>query len=236
MIFIFIAPTNHIHMKKNLLLALLIALSINSNAQILGSLVSIAPASALQGQTLITTITEQPGTFMISSPPCDNYGIYLQQGNTIIYCNSYNWMWQDVFDAEFSIPAAAPLGYYSVYVASGHYDWMQGTCVTIGYWELPNGFEVVLGNGVNDNNHELKNPVVTPNPFFENATILFSNGEGKKYQLMVLDAFGREVSRSIIDNDHIALNMKDFDAGIYFYKLDGLENKNSFTGRFVVKE
>ncbi|MEO8085225.1 MAG: T9SS type A sorting domain-containing protein [Bacteroidota bacterium] len=223
-------------MKKNLLLILILFLSGISKAQVLGNLVSIVPASAPQGQTLTTTITEQPGTFMVSSPPCDNYGIFLLQGIDTIFCNSYNWQWMDVFDAEFSIPAAAPLGFYDVYVASTHYDWWTGTCQTLGYWQLPAGFEVTLTNGLNMMNTELKSPVVSPNPFNEKATINFSNREGKKYQLIVIDAFGREVTRSIIDRDHIPLNMKDFDSGIYFYKLDGLENKNSFTGKFVVSE
>ncbi len=223
-------------MKKNLLLLSFIAVSLNSFSQILGNLVSIAPNTAVQGQTLVTTITEQSGTFMFGSPPCDNSGIYLQQGNTTIFCNSYNWIPMDMYDVEFTIPAAAPIGFYDVYVASAHYDWMQGTCTTLGYWLLSSGFEVTLANGIHSSANDMMNPVVSPNPFNENANIFFSNAEGKKYSLTVIDSHGRVVYQTLADSDHFALSRKNFYSGIYFYKLEGLENKISFTGKFVVTE
>ena len=226
--------TNLYHMKKNLLLTILVVLSFNSFAQILGNLDSVNPNTAQQGQTLTTTITEAAGSYLVGSPPCDNYGIFMIQGIDTIFSNLYNWQWMDVVDVEWTIPPAAPLGFYDVYVASSHYDWWQGTCTNIGYWVLPSGFEVTLANGIKTNSNESMKPVVSPNPFRETAKISFDNHAGKIYTLTVMDCFGREVYREMVKSDQTIINGENLDAGIYFYKLEGLDNNKSYAGEFVV--
>ncbi len=223
-------------MKKYFVLFLLASATINTHSQVLGNLDSVNPNTATQGQTLITTITQVAGSYLLGSPPCDNHGIFLLQGIDTIFCNSYNWQWMDVVDAEFTIPAAAPLGFYDLYVASTHYDWWWGTCTTLGYWVLYNGFEVTTNTGIGNNDINEINPVVYPNPISEKGILTFSNKERKKYDLSVMDSYGRRVFSDIVSSGHVSLTSKDLEAGIYYYSLNGPENKNRFTGKFVIIE
>ncbi len=116
-------------MKKNLLIILFALLSnFTSNAQI----TSIRPNHAVQGQSLMTTITLSDGVMQNSTPPNNNLGIYLQNGGTTIYAtnayspfasfyylnNSGTVTWYDSTRAPFNIPANTPSGYYDVVLVS----------------------------------------------------------------------------------------------------------------------
>lgn len=221
-------------MKNYLVLFLFATATINTHSQVLGNLDSVNPNTAIQGQTLITTITQVAGSYMLGSPPCDNHGIFLLQGIDTIFCNYYNWQGMDVVDAEFTIPPAAPTGFYDLYVASAHYDWWWGTCTTIGYWVLYSGFEVTTNTAIGNNDIEEINPVVYPNPITEKGILNFSNKERKQYVLSVMDSYGRMVFTEIVNTGHVPLTSKDLEAGIYYYILTGPENKNSFTGKFAI--
>ena len=221
-------------MKKYLVLFLLASATINTHSQVLGNLDSVNPNTATQGQTLITTITQVAGSYLLGSPPCDNHGIFLLQGIDTIFCNYYNWQWMDVVDAEFSIPPAAALGYYDLYVASAHYDWWWGTCTTLGYWVLYNGFEVTTNTGTGHNVFEEINPAVFPNPMSDKGFIRFSNNERRQYKLSVMDSYGRIVFSDIVSTDRVSLNSKVLEAGIYYYTLTGPEDQNTFTGKFAI--
>ena len=203
-------------------------------AQIVGNLVSIYPNSELQGQTLITTITAPSVQFTISSAPCDNYGIRLVQGAYIIYSNSYNLTFgNDYLDAEFTIPGAAPTGWYDVYVESGYYDW--NGCVSLGDWVLYSGFEVTGTTLVRESTTSAT-ATVDPNPFSGQGLLSFNNPERKKYRLTVLDSFGRKVQQQETGEQQIELSRNTYNPGIYFYRLEGMENKFYCMGKFVVVE
>lgn len=223
-------------MKKYFALFFWASSIINTHAQILGNLDSVNPNTATQSQTLTTTITQVAGSYMFGSPPCDNHGIFLLQGIDTIFCNFYNWQWLDVVDAEFTIPAAAQLGFYDLYVASTHYDWWMGTCTTLGYWVLYNGFEVTTNTGIHDIGNGEINPVIYPNPISEIGILNFSNKESKQYELSVMDSYGRIVFSEIVSSSHVSLTSKDLEAGIYYYSLNGQENNETFTGKFVIVE
>jgi hypothetical protein len=223
-------------MKKILILILLIAASVNSFSQILGNLVSIAPNNAPQGQTLVTTITGPAGSFTMSSPPCDNYGIRLVQGATIIYSNSFNiWWGNDILDAEFSIPAAAPTGYYDVFVSSGYYDWWTGNCQSIGDWVLYSGFVVTSTTDVGEN-FSSGSVSLYSDPVTGEVALGFRNADGKKHTLSVVDAFGKLIFSENTTSSKAILNRDRLAAGIYFYRLEGLDNKELWTGKFIVTD
>jgi|GEM_PF-3452227 len=223
-------------MKKILLLFSFSLASLFSYSQILGNLQSVYPNSAAQGQTLTTTITEVPGSFMMSSPPCSNHEVLLVLGTDSIFSNSYNIPWIDEVDAEFTIPPAATPGFYDVYVGGSYYDWWSGTCITTGYWVLYGGFEITGTTNIGPDKVSAVTVNISPNPFVEKASLSFSNAGHKKYRLSVMDSFGRKVYTEVIDQQEAELSRNNFEAGIYFYKLEGLENKISVTGKFIVLE
>jgi uncharacterized repeat protein (TIGR01451 family) len=130
-------------MKKFLqLLPLTLIITLSSFAQV----VSINPDSAIQGQTLITTITMTAGQFSMGSPPFMSSDIYLQQGATIIYTYSgysmSNVYWgTDSLWTQFDIPGGAPLGYYDLHVVDYDQFFMPTDYV------LPNAFLVSPPDG-----------------------------------------------------------------------------------------
>lgn len=102
---------------------ILVIHSVNAFAQV----VSITPSTAQRNQTLTTTITLATGVMSMASPPMDPSDIYLQQGSTIIYPNSYDpftnvydiyGFASDMLDVQFTIPSNAQLGWYSVHVTN----------------------------------------------------------------------------------------------------------------------
>ncbi|MBK7571608.1 MAG: T9SS type A sorting domain-containing protein [Bacteroidetes bacterium] len=113
-------------MKKNLLLLTFLLFSFCSYSQI----VSIVPNSSAKGVTLPTVITMATNTFYSSSPPQGLNDIYLQQGATIIYVNSFDpainvypggaWpsFYSDSMHVDFTIPANALPGFYDVHVVT----------------------------------------------------------------------------------------------------------------------
>ena len=223
-------------MKKTLLLILFSAWTGNATSQIWGNLVSIDPDSALQGETLTTTITAQPGTFMMASPSCSNTDIYLVQGNYQMIATSFNVIWQDQLSVDFTIDNTAPLGYYDVYMGSGHYDWWTGDCINNGWWVLYNGFRVTGPTGIKNENATEKQPVVYHDPLTGSITLFFSNAERKNFSITVIDSRGRTVFNTATGNDRVELNRKDIEPGIYFYRIEGVENKTLFSGKFISTE
>lgn len=111
-------------MKKHLLLLSLLFLSLCSYSQV----VSIVPNSAAKGSTLQTVITMTSMTFYNSSPPQGLNDIYLQQGATVIYVNSFDpainvypggpWpsIYSDSMYVDFTIPANVMSGNYDLHV------------------------------------------------------------------------------------------------------------------------
>ncbi len=112
--------------------------------------VSITPSSAFRGQTITTTISLAAGTMYTSSPSMGASDIYLQQGATIIYTDSYSmsqWntlpsfpYFDDSFTTDFTIPAGAPFGWYDVHVVTyeNPAPWINNPV----YHVLANGFLV----------------------------------------------------------------------------------------------
>lgn len=218
-------------MKKNLLVIFLSVSSLMSYSQFQGNLLSINPNSGMQGQTLITTITTPGNYYLVSSPPCDNQGIFLLQGTDSIFASSYNFYWPDQFEVEFTIPAAAPIGFYDVYLIGSYYDWWG--CTPYGYWMLSGGFEVTMGTEVKDpDGGPAQGIQISPNPLSEKSVLAFSNPERMKYRLAVMNSMGKTVYIRVTDGSRMELNRKDFEAGIYYYRLDGLENNYSAAGKF----
>jgi len=182
---------------RNLILLFLVAISYvaGSNAQ------SIVPNSALQGQSLQTTITLVQGTMFNSSPPMGFQDIYLQQGATIIYANSSYFSTIDWFNywdplsgyiytdsgvPTFDIPANAPAGLYDVVVNTYPNQWGGPSTNTIPsafYIGVPAG--TIQGfvyfdtnqNGVRDvNEPPMVNSVVQFSPGNE---IALTNSQGE---------------------------------------------------------
>ncbi|MEO8086723.1 MAG: hypothetical protein ABI763_07885, partial [Bacteroidota bacterium] len=124
---------------KKILLTILLAgtFLVDSFAQVQ----SIRPDSAIQGQTLTTTITMANGTFSLASAPYQSSDIYLQQGGTTIYTyagySTFNVYYPyDSLWTEFTIPFNAPGGYYDVHVVT--YDFQGFPTDNV----LTNGFHV----------------------------------------------------------------------------------------------
>jgi hypothetical protein len=141
--------------KLHILFTVFGLLSFVVNAQV----VSIRPSMAVQGQTLTTTITCASGLFTQASPPMGMQDIYLQQGNTIITCNSFDpsvniyggggWPfgWSDSLFTDFTIPLNVPSGYYDVHVTTyttDPWNWMPIPSDNI----LQGGFFVGIAAGV----------------------------------------------------------------------------------------
>ena len=76
-------------MKKFTLLFFLLASTIWCFSQTINS---IRPNYAAKGTTLQTVITMPNGAFQSASPPQGSSDIYLQQGATLIYVNSFDPM------------------------------------------------------------------------------------------------------------------------------------------------
>jgi hypothetical protein len=224
-------------MKKILLVFALVSALSKTDAQLLGNLVSVYPNSAAQGQTLTTTITQPQGSFMIASPPCDPYGIFLVHSGDTIFSDSYNINWPDALVPDFTIPSGATLGFYDVYTYGAYYDPWWFTCTTIGYYVMYSGFEVTQGTtGFPDKSTALGNPAIEINAFTHEYSLSFSNREMKKYKLSLLDVYGREVYSTWTADDRINLNRAGLSYGVFFYRLEGLESSDSYSGKFLLTE
>lgn len=140
-------------MKKNLLLFFLILSSLWSFSQTINS---IRPNYGAKGTTLQTVITMPNGTFQSASPPQGSSDIYLQQGATLIYVNSFdpmvniyqNGAWPNPFTdsmfVDWSLPSNAPSGSYDVHVFTyNNLVWP----VTVIDNVLTNGFTITGNDG-----------------------------------------------------------------------------------------
>lgn len=117
-------------MKRILLLFSFLMFSFYMNGQI----VSIRPDSGFRGQTLRTTITMATGAFTTSSPPHSQSDIFLQNGGTQIFADSYDptinvypgggWpsFFSDSMFVDFTFLLSHPLGYYDLHVVTYIYD------------------------------------------------------------------------------------------------------------------
>src|SRR5690349_6671343 len=179
-------------MKKILLSVLCSVWTSLAWSQFLGNLVSIVPATAMQGETLTTHITEPQGSWQMASPPCDNYGIYLEKAGDIIYCTRYDPIWMDQIDADFSIPANADPGFYNVYVAGATWDPWFWQCSTIGYWELLSSFEITSTTAI-VGPASLTHAYVNYNQATSEIT-LSPEFRTENQTLFIYDIFGKEIS------------------------------------------
>lgn len=148
-------------MNRQLLFLLFVFFSITLSVR--SQVVSIRPSTAVQGQTLTTTITVASGLFSSISPPMGMQDIYLQQGNTVINCNYFDpsvniypgttwpFFWGDSLFTDFTIPPNAPSGPYDVHVITYTYD-------PITWWYIPSdnvltgGFHVGIAAGTLEGN------------------------------------------------------------------------------------
>jgi hypothetical protein len=212
-------------MKKILLSIFCSGLTGIASSQILGNLVSIVPDTAMQGQTLTTTITQPQGSWVMASPPCDNYGIYLERQGEIIYSNSFQPIWMDQVEAEFTIPQNATPGFYNVYLAGATWDPWSWQCSTIGYWEMLNGFEITGG----------LNSIVGPEAITK-AWVNYDaiTNEIKVQQeipnsdLEIYDYQGRTIFRRKLNGKDVSVQL-NLSSGIYYYRIDNI------TGKFPVQ-
>ena len=112
-------------MKRTLLFFAFSILSLLSLAQV----VSIRPNYGAKGQTLTTTITVANGVISMGSAPMGMTDVYLQQGATIVYVNSFDpninlypgsWPgpYSDSMHVDFTLPLNTPTGPYDVHVIS----------------------------------------------------------------------------------------------------------------------
>jgi hypothetical protein len=135
-------------MKKLLLVLVFSVLTFLGYSQV----VSISPNTSPKGNSLQTTITLANGTLTNSSAPMGATDVYLQQGATVIYVNSFDpavnvypgigWPWAlytDSMHVDWTIPLNVPSGNYDVHVITYQ---TQG-------WPFPNQVPVdnVLTNG-----------------------------------------------------------------------------------------
>jgi hypothetical protein len=199
------------------------------SSQTLGNLVSIFPNTATQGQSLTTTITEQQGSWIVASPPCDNMGIYLEKSGVYIYCTNFNLQWPDIIFADFTIPPNADPGFYNVYVAGATWDPWFWNCSTIGYWELLSGFEITGTTGI-------VGPAALTHAYvnYNQSTLEFTVSPEFKSEandnLFVFDIYGKEMLGLPVNGKQNIYLDKHLLPGIYFFRI------GSFSGKFTVME
>lgn len=138
-------------MKKITLLFFLLASTFWCFSQTINS---IRPNYAAKGTTLQTVITMPNGAFQSASPPQGSSDIYLQQGATLIYVNSFDPMiniyqnggwpnpWTDSMFVDWSIPSNVPSGSYDVHVLTYNNSMWPFTVIDN---VLTNGF-TITGN------------------------------------------------------------------------------------------
>ncbi|MFN9958101.1 MAG: hypothetical protein ACK55I_33775, partial [bacterium] len=142
-------------MKKGLLLLLLLFISLD----MFGQLTGMTNNSAIVGtQHLNTTITSN-GSFVQASSPNGNINeIYLRQGGTVIRMADWSFignMWNavNIIDpntvdvTDFSIPATAPTGNYTLYVGYLDPQLQIQQYPSSSIDSLPNAFTVLPPDG-----------------------------------------------------------------------------------------
>ncbi len=133
-------------MKRNLLLFTLLFTSLCSFSQV----TTIVPNYGSRNSSLQTIITLANGAMSQASPPQGMNDIYLQQGATIIYVDSFDPMiniypggwptyFSDSMHVNFTIPTSAPLGAYDVHVITYYGPWPQWPTDNV----LTGGFNVI---------------------------------------------------------------------------------------------
>lgn len=205
------------------------AWTVTVSSQILGSLVSIVPNSAMQGQSLTTTITEAQGSWVSASPPCDNMGVYLEKNGTYIYCTNFIPQWPDIIFADFTIPPNADPGFYNVYVAGATWDPWFMNCSTIGYWELLSSFEITGTTGI-VGPAALTHAYVNYNQATSEFIISPEFKSDANDNLFVFDIYGKEILSLPVNGKQTIYIDKHLQSGIYYFKF------NSFSGKFIVIE
>ncbi len=76
---------------------------------------------------------------------------------------------------------------------------------------------------------------VMPNPFTEEAYIVFSNDDNNKYRLKVLNLQGKLVMDNIIESEKILIEKKNLNSGLYFFMLAPIERGQTYSGKFIIK-
>ncbi len=102
-------------------------------------LISIDPDSAIQGQTLTTTVTGSGLNFLTGSPPTNMGNLYMIKGGYSIYPNYVTVLSTDIFIAQWSFPYNAPVGNYDV--TFEYQDPMDPNVFL--YYNVPGGFNVL---------------------------------------------------------------------------------------------
>lgn len=80
-----------------------------------------------------------------------------------------------------------------------------------------------------------KNVLLVPNPFTDEAVLMFDNTAGEKFELIISDATGRLLRQiSGITSSSVKMERANLGCGIYFYEL---KNKNGIyaKGKFIIK-
>ena len=80
----------------------------------------------------------------------------------------------------------------------------------------------------------LLSPVVFPNPFTEQATLLFSNVGGAPFTLVIYDLLGNEVyEKGGITENKVVLDRNDLAPGLFLYELQN--GQEMYCGRMIVE-
>jgi uncharacterized repeat protein (TIGR01451 family) len=76
---------------------------------------------------------------------------------------------------------------------------------------------------------------VIPNPFDEEAYIVFENKDKNKYRLVVINLQGKLVIDKVVDSERILIEKKNLTSGLYLFKLAPMQRGQNFSGKFIIK-
>lgn len=76
---------------------------------------------------------------------------------------------------------------------------------------------------------------VIPNPFDEEAYIIFANKDKNKYKLAVINLQGKIVIDKVVDSEKILVEKKSLNSGLYLFKMVPLEKGETLSGKFIIK-
>ncbi len=77
--------------------------------------------------------------------------------------------------------------------------------------------------------------LVIPNPFRNEASLVFDNNEANLYQLKVFDVTGKLLQQYQTRSEAFRLQGYELNSGIYFYQLKNTQNGKMLSGKFVVE-
>ena len=75
---------------------------------------------------------------------------------------------------------------------------------------------------------------VVPNPFKEEAYIIFDNDEANKYRIAVINLQGKLVIDEITVSEKIIIRKNNLNSGLYLFKLIPFQKGITYSGKFII--